>query len=168
MRSRAALASVLIVLAVVPAACGGDDSAVGRSTELVWSKPPRLLVPPTLPRDRILHGEVRNEGLKKITVQAGDVKLLDADGQQVDGLVTFIQGYAHPRYPYGRGPGPGPSGYPEEERVHIGQVTEIKPGATRPLTISWHEPAGPRTPVSIDYGPGTLKVPTVSKANSAR
>ena len=61
-------------LTVVPAACGGDDSAVGRSTELVWSKAPRVAVPPTLPRDRILRGEVKNEGLKSDEVKAADVQ----------------------------------------------------------------------------------------------
>jgi hypothetical protein len=168
MRCRAALALVLIVLTVVPAACGGGDSAVGRSTELVWSKAPRVVVPPTLPRDRILRGEVKNEGLKKITVKAADVRLLDGDGRHIEGQATFIAGYAHSLFPYGRGPGSGPGRYPDYERERLGQFAVLKPGQSRSLTVSWHDPPGPSTPVSIDYGPGSLKVPAVNDAKSTR
>jgi hypothetical protein len=164
---RGALALVLCLTAVVPTACGGDDSAVGRSSVLVWSKAPRVVVPPTLPGDRILRGEVENEGLKKITVKAADIELLDAEGKPVDGQSTFIAGYAHSLFPYGRGPGSGPGRYPERERERLGQFAVLKPGQSRSLTVSWHDPPGQRTVVSLDYGPGSLKVPAAAKVKNS-
>ncbi len=159
MRQRAATAAAFAALALAAAGCGGDDEAVGRSAKLVWEKEPRLLVPPTLPRDRILRGEVKNEGLEKLTMKAADVRVLDADGRKLESVATFVPAYVHSLYPYGRGPGSGPGRYPDEERRRIGLEAEVAPGNKVPFTVSWHDPPGPRTAVEIDYGPGSLDVP---------
>jgi hypothetical protein len=156
MTFRAALAAAASAVAVAAAGCGGDDSRAGRSVALVWKRPPELFVPPTLPRDRILRGEVSNGGLDKVRIESRDVKLLDARGRPVDGVATFAPGYVHSLYSRNRLP---PGGYPEAEQRRIGRVVELKPGQDAPLTVSWHEPRGPRRPVKIDYGSGSLEIP---------
>jgi hypothetical protein len=158
---RPALVWAPVALALAPLACGGggDGGAAGRSTKLVWDEQPRVVVPETLPRDRILRGRVRNEGLDKLTIEASEVRLLDEEGRRVDGVATFILSYVKPRFPYNRGPGSGPGRYPEEERRRLGLVGVLEPGQSLPFTVSWHEPPGRRTVAEIDYGPGSLEVP---------
>ncbi len=144
------------VAAIWAAGCGGDDTSAGRSAALVWKKEPTRLVHPTLKDDRIVRGEVKNEGLDKIRIESADVRLLDNEGRPVYGVATFAPSYVHSLYARNRLP---TGGYPEEEKRRIGLAVEIEPGQSAPLTVSWHEPRGPRTPVQIDYGPGTLEVP---------
>jgi hypothetical protein len=76
MTRRAALALVAVALAA--AGCGSSEGK--RSVALVWKSPPKLYVPPDLPRDRIVRGVIENQSLKKATLKTGDFKLLDADG----------------------------------------------------------------------------------------
>jgi hypothetical protein len=118
-----------------------------------------VLVPETLPRDRILRGEVKNDSLRKVTIEVDDLRLLDGEGERIDANATFIPGYAHSLYPYNRGPGSGPGRYPEEERRRLGQLVELQPGKSAPLTVSWRQARGSPAPVRLDYGRGTLPVP---------
>jgi hypothetical protein len=153
MTRRAALALVAVALAA--AGCGSSEGK--RSVALVWKSPPKLYVPPDLPRDRIVRGVIENQSLKKATLKTGDFKLLDADGRRIDGVATFIAGYAHSIYPSFRKPN---GSYPEYEQLRLGLLAKLKAGQTVPLTVSWHDPPGRRTPVRIDYGSGTLTLPT--------
>ena len=156
MKYRAACAAVISVAAIGAAGCGADDASVGRSAALVWKEEPKRLVHPTLKDDRIVRGEVKNEGLDKIRIETAEVRLLDSEGRPVNGVATFAPSYVHSLYARNRLP---PGGYPEEEKRRIGLAVEIEPGQSAPLTVSWTEPRGPRTPVRIDYGSGTLAVP---------
>jgi hypothetical protein len=134
--------------------CGSDSE--GRSGRLVWEKTPRVLVPETLPGDRVLRGEVKNDSLRKVSLEAADLRLLDADGRRIESSATFIAGYSHPLYPFNR----GPATVPESERRRLGRAAEIESGKSVPLTMSWHEPRGDREAVRIDYGAGSLPVPS--------
>jgi hypothetical protein len=158
MKSRTGLALVAIWIAA--AGCGGSSEG-DRSASLAWKKPPRLYVPPNLPHDRIVRGVIENESLKrKLTLKASDIKLRDRDGRRIEGVATFIAGYAHSVYPAFRKPG---GKYPEDEQLRLGMLAKLKAGQSVPLTVSWHEPPGPRTPVRIDYGSGTLPLPTKAR-----
>jgi hypothetical protein len=160
MKSRTGLA--LAAICIAAAGCGSSEGE--RSLSLEWKRPPKLYVPASLPRDRIVRGVIENQSLKrKATLKASDIKLIDADGRRVEGVATFIAGYAHSLYPANRLPN---GSYPESEQLRIGLLAKLKAGQSVPLTVSWHEPAGPRTPVRIDYGSGTLPLPT--KAEESR
>jgi hypothetical protein len=153
MKSRTGLALVAICFAA--AGCGSSEGE--RSVSLVWKTPPKLYVPSDLPRDRIVRGVIENQSLKrKVTLKASDIKLLDRDGRRIEGVATFISGYAHSIYPSFRKPG---GSYPESEQLRLGMLAKLKAGQSAPLTVSWHDPPGPRTPIRIDYGSGTLTLP---------
>jgi hypothetical protein len=162
MRCRAALA--LVAISVAAAGCGSSEGK--RSVSLVWKKPPKLYVPSDLPRDRIVQGVIENRSLKqKATLKSSDIKLLDADGRRIAGVATFIAGYAHSLYPADLKP---KGSYPEVEQLRIGLLAKLKAGQSAPLTVSWHDPPGPRTPVRIDYGSGTLALPTKPEGKGSR
>jgi hypothetical protein len=148
-------ALALVAILVAAAGCGSDEGE--KSLSLVWKKPPQLYVPAKLPRDRIVRGVIENQSLKrKATLKATDIKLLDADGRRIDGVATFIAGYAHSLYPADLKPN---GVYPESEQLRLGMLVKLKAGQSAPLTVSWHDPPGPRTAVRIDYGAGTLPLP---------
>jgi hypothetical protein len=147
-------AAALVLIALLPlAGCGGDDE--GGPNPLAWKKDPNVIVPPKLPGDRILRGEVTNGSLKRVVVEAKDLRVLDAEGRRVEATATFLSSYVHSIYPPTNRPNP----YPEAERERLGQLARIEPGQSAPLTVSWHEPKGPRTAVKIDYGSGSLPIP---------
>jgi hypothetical protein len=155
MRYGAAIAAAFSAAVLVAAGCGGDDTGGSRPASLVWNQKPKLYVHPTLKGDRILRGEVKNGGLDKIRIEAADVKLVDRADRQVAGAATFAPSYVHSLYTRNRLPR---GGYPEEEKRRIGLVAVIQPDETVSLTVSWHEPPGPRTPVRVDYGRGSLEI----------
>jgi hypothetical protein len=146
------VAAAVVIALLTAAGCGGDGNG---ANPLAWKEDPDLVVPPRLPGDRILRGEVTNGSLDRVVVEARDLKLVDGEGRRVEGTATFLSSYVHSIYPPTRGPSP----YPESERERVGQIARIEPGKSAPLTVSWHEPKGPRTPVKIDYGSGSLSIP---------
>jgi hypothetical protein len=148
-------AAVVVIALLTLAGCGGDENG---ANPLAWKEDPDLVVPPRLPGDRILSGEVTNGSLDRVEIDAKDIRLLDRDGRRVEGTATFLGSYVHSIYPPTRGPTP----FPEGERQRLGQVARLEPGKSAPLTVSWHEPKGPRTPVRIDYGKGSLPIPSAS------
>jgi hypothetical protein len=145
---------VAALAAVAPLSCGGDDS--GGSGDLVWVKQPTLVRQATLPRDRVLVGFVRNDGLRRITLEAKDVHAVDEDGKALKGNVTFIRGYVHPLFPPTR---PPPGGLPDSERIRLGQVVRLEPGKRTHLSVAWRLAPGAKPPVRVDYGFGWLPIP---------
>jgi hypothetical protein len=150
---RYAAAFVLLALVLPLGGCGGDGE--DGAAPLGWKGDPDIVVPPRLPGDRILRGEVTNGSLDRVVVDAKDVKLLDGDGRRVEATATFLSSYVHSIYPPTNRPAP----YPAAERERLGQIAQLEPGQSAPLTVSWHEPKGPRTPVRLDYGNGSLPIP---------
>jgi hypothetical protein len=150
----AALAATLAITTVVPLACGGgEDTGTG---DLVWAKQPRVYRQQSLPRDRVLVGTVRNDSLERVTVDAGDVRAVDPDGQPLRGNATFVRGYIHPLYPPTRPPA---GGLPESELERTGRRLRLEPGKTAPLSIAWRVGPEDKGPVRIDYGSGSLPIP---------
>ena len=144
----------VVLLAAVPLACGGgDDTGTG---DLVWAKRPQVYRQPTLPRDRVLVGTVRNDSFERVTIDAVDVRAVDGDGEPLRGNATFVRGYIHPLYPPTRPPA---GGVPESELERTGRRLRLEPGKTAPLSIAWRVAPGRKRPVRIDYGTGWLPVP---------
>lgn len=134
--------------------CGDDDeSGVG---ELVWEKRPEVYRQPTLPRDRVLVGTVRNDSLRRMSLAAEDVRAVDGEGKALRGNATFVRGYLHPLYPPTR---PPEGGLPEAELERLGRLVRLEPGKTTRLSVAWRVPPGGDAPARIDYGSGWLPVP---------
>ena len=149
---RAVAALLAITLLAVLGGCGGDDSS---GDQLAWLDDPRVIVPPTIKTDRILQGDVRNDSGDPIRIEAAEVRVYDDRGRRIKASATFAAGYLHSLYP----PTRGPADLPDSELERLGKVTNIGPGDTAQMTVSWREPAGRHTAVRIDYGPGSLRIP---------
>ncbi|MDQ4025007.1 MAG: hypothetical protein M3217_05895 [Actinomycetota bacterium] len=148
------LGAAVAVAAGVPLGCGGDDET--GTGDLVWTKRPAVYRQPTLPRDRVLVGIVRNDSLRRIEIAAEDVRAVDRDGDALRGNATFVRGYIRPLYPPTR---PPEGGLPESELERTGRKLRLEPGKTAPLSIAWRVPRGGDAPVQIDYGSGLLPIP---------
>ena len=152
--ARASLAGLALAASVL-VACGSGGDGDRDTASLAWSGRPTAIVPPTLPRDRILRGEVENTSGDEIEMEAAAIRVLDQDGRPLQSSATFLSGYIHGLYPLTR----GPSSLPEPDRVREGKVAKLAPDETVPLTVSWRDPPGTRRAARIDYGPGSLGVP---------
>jgi hypothetical protein len=145
---------LVAVAAVAPLGCGGDDG--GGNGDLVWVGTPRISRASTLPRDRVLNGFIRNDGLRRLTIEAKDVRAVDRGGTALRSNATFIRGYVHPLYPPTR---PPPGGLPDSERIRLGQVVRLEPGKQTHLSVAWRLAPGAKPPDRIDYGSGWLPIP---------
>jgi hypothetical protein len=144
-------------LAAGPAGCG-DGSEPGSSGPLKWRQDPRLFAPETLPRDRILTGTLVNEGPVEVRIASEDIRLLESDGNEVEGSAIFLSGPGHGLYPPTRVP---PSRQGEDELRRTGRLAAIPArGGTVPLTVSWRTTGKDGgNPDRIDYGDGSLPIP---------
>jgi hypothetical protein len=145
---------VAALAAVAPLACGGDDGA--GTGDLVWDGKPSIVRQETLPRDRVLNGFVRNDSLRRLTIEAKDVQAVDEDGKALRGQATFIRSYVHPLYPPTR---PPPGGLAEAERIRLGQLVRLEPGKKTHLSVAWRLAPGGKPPVRVEYGFGSLPIP---------
>ena len=135
--------------------CGGGDGGGSQAGgSLIWDKKPKLFVPKTLPNDRIVQGIVRNDSLRRIQVDAKDLRLVDSKGRRVPGSAVFLAGYLHGLFPPTREPQ-----LSEQELERIGRRAKLTPGKTVPLTVSWREKKGTASPVRIEWGDGALPLP---------
>jgi hypothetical protein len=134
--SRIAVAAAVLAVAAIVAGTAGlvagarDDGA--RAGSLAWAGRPRLVTPPRLPRDRILYGQVRNDGPRDITLTAGELRVVDAAGRRLKSDGRFLQAFA-------RG----------------GRRLTLAPGRTAPLTVAWRG-AGARR---VTIGDVVLRIP---------
>ena len=148
---RRCIAGLIAALAVI--GCGGEDTGNG---DLVWVGKPKVTHEATLPRDRVLNGFIRNDGLRRLTIWAKDVRAVDRSGEPLKGNATFIRGYVHPLYPPTRPPA---GGLPDAERIPRGQVVKLDPGKQTHLSVAWRLGPGAKAPDRIDYGTGWLPIP---------
>jgi hypothetical protein len=146
-------AAVLALLGLALVGCSGNSK--GADKPLTWQDSPRLIKTPR--HDRVLIGRVTNVSGERLVVEAKNVKLIDSDSRRVRASVAFISSFVKSNFPHNN----GPMRIPEAEQVRLGQLAEIDPGASSPLTVAWHEPPGPASAVRIDYGRGALPVPAV-------
>jgi hypothetical protein len=149
---RVALAAALAALAAT--GCGGVDGGAraGGSGPLVWTAPPLEFTPETLPGERILTGQLRNEGLRRLRVDLPDLRIRDADGDEVEAQPVFLQTFGKSLWAAGR----GPQQVPDTALQRTGRIALLTPGEEVPLTIAWHDEDG--EPTRIDYGEGSLPI----------
>jgi len=153
--TRAAGAALAVAVLAGVVGCGGSN---GQSAgDLHWVGSPQVLTPPDLPHDRVMRGTIENGTLRRIEIKAADVRLVDARGQRVPGVATFLGGYLHGLYPPTRHPA---GGLPPEEQRRIGLVARIEPGKRSPLILAWRVKAGSQPPVRVQYGAGSLPIPS--------
>jgi hypothetical protein len=140
--------------AFVLAGCGGDKPRTDRG-DLVWSKQPLLFRATHLPNDRVLIGTVRNRSKSTLHLIASRILVHDATGSRLRGYAVFLSTFAHGLYGAYQKPKP----LPPVELTRLGAVITLAPGATAPLSVAYRLTSHTRSPVSVDYGRGTLSVP---------
>ena len=144
---------LVAVVAIVSVVLGSAREARGGS--LTWAEPPRLLTPATLPDDRILSGEIRNTSLRRVRIEARDIRIETASGERVEGTATFTASFLHGLYPPMRQPGR----LSESELRRLGRLAILDPRQTVPVTLAWRLEQGEPGPVRVNYGQGSLPVP---------
>ena len=146
---------IAVSLATLAAAVAGVAGSGGDGTTgpVRWSGEADVFRHPTLPRDRVLTGMLRNDGDRSLRIDLGDVRLLTEDGEQVAAAPVFLQTFGHGLWAAGR----GPQVWPDSELLRTGRIARLDPGGEVPLTVSWHAADG--EPDRIDYGGGELEVP---------
>jgi hypothetical protein len=146
---------IAVSLAVLAAAVAGVVGSAGGATSgpVGWSGKADVFRHPTLPRDRVLTGMLRNEGDRGLRIDLGDVRLVTEDGSRVPAAPVFLQTFGHGLWAAGR----GPQVWPDSELQRTGRIARLEPGDEVPLTVSWHAADG--EPDRIEYGAGSLQVP---------
>ena len=131
---------------------GGADGGTGN---LTWAGKPNVFRSGK-PTDRVLTGRIENASLRDLRLDVDDARLLDADGDEVQSTVRFLEAFVHGLWSWSQ----APSQLTEFERRRLGQLVTIKPGGTAPLALSWRVPAGGDPPARVDFGGGvTLDLP---------
>jgi hypothetical protein len=144
-------AATVAVLGVVLLVGGGAAKPAGRAGSLIWAAQPQLIYPPELPQDRILYGQVRNDGLRDMKLRALELRVLDRGGRALKSDGRFLQAYAHGLY----GAFPVNQDIGDYERRRLGIVLTLEPGRTAPLTVAWRG-AGARV---VQIGDERLPIP---------
>jgi len=148
-RARIAVAVALAAAALVAVAslafAGGGDGAgklacVGKQQVYKAGQP----------TDRVMASKVRNASLEPLTIDTLDIRVLDADGKELESTARFLEAYMHGRYSWSMRDDPRDLGADERERM--GEIARLKPDEQAPLTLSWRVPAGGAQPVRVDFG----------------
>jgi hypothetical protein len=132
----------------------GAKRAAAGSARLQWKEKPTLILVPSLPRDRILTGELRNASLRSVDLDTDRVRILDARGHRLRSTALFSQHFSHGLYPWSWHVKGG-----KFERTRTGKIATIKPGQAVPLTLSWRVPDGGSEPVEVRFDGGSLALP---------
>lgn len=156
---RAAAAVAVAALAV--AGCGGG-AGDQHSAGLEWKKEPLLFRATHLPSDRILMGTVENRSKRSLHIVAADIRVRDVHGAALRSYAQFINSYAHGLYGAYQKPKP----LPPNELSRLGLVVTLPPGSVIPLTVAYRLTPDARTPLRVDYGPGSLAVPSRARHQS--
>lgn len=149
----AVLAAAAIVTGAAVLLAGGRDDGpkVGRAGSLIWADGPRVVTPPTLPGDRVMYGQVRNDGLRDIRLTVDELRVVDATGRSLKSNGRFLQAFVHGLY----GASGDPTDIGDYERKRLGQVLTLQPGRTAPLTVAWRGPGARR----VTIGDVVLPIP---------
>lgn len=161
MRPALAAAAVgLLLLAGCGSEAGGGVASQG-SGDLVWEKQPLLIIPATLPNDRVLYGTLRNDALRLVQTAASDVEVRDSSGRRVDASVAFTASFVHPINP----PTREPLIFDEEQR-RLGRRAKIEPGGSVPIVVSWRVKSGEDAPDRVVVDGGSLPIPAKTTQGS--
>jgi hypothetical protein len=106
-------------------------------------------------RDRVVSGRVRNASLRRVRIEARDVRLETADGARVEGTATFVGTFLHGLYP----PTREPQRMAGSELRRTGRLAVIEPRTSVPVTLAWRLEEGEPPPERVDFGAGTLPLP---------
>ncbi len=149
------------VLTVAGSGCGDSGDAAAAADPLTWVAPPQVFSTRTLPNDRVAVGSVTNTTSEAVKLDASALRVVSADGARLRSTGQYAAGYAHGLY----GAFQKPDTLPPGELERLGLIVTIAPGATAPLYVSWTVPQGQAAgrAASVDYGPGTLPLPTKVK-----
>jgi hypothetical protein len=147
--------ALLIGLAIAAIAVRDGDGSARGAGDLAWAKSPRVFTPERLPEDRILTARLRNDSLREVRLSARDLRLEDAEGQEVEATAVFLDSFVHGLYP----PTRQPEQITEAELRRTGRLAVIAPGDSVPLTVAWRRGGGMGPPLRLDYGSGYLPVP---------
>jgi hypothetical protein len=151
---RIAVALGTLAAAAVLAGCGQSDAA--SAPAVAWDGKPLVVHQAELPDDTIVSGKLRNGSGARLELDAGEVRILDADGHALRSTARFSAAVSHSLYP----PGDGPSeAKPLALRKRLGEVATVEPGESVPLVVSWRQSHGEPPPVRVDLGSATLKLP---------
>jgi hypothetical protein len=150
-RAAAAIAGAGLALA----GCGGSGGD-RRSDGLEWKKEPLLFRATHEPSDRVLTGTVENRSKRSLHIVAAAVRVRDAHGAALSGSAQFVNAYAHGLY----GAYQKPTPLPPNELSRLGLVVTLPPGSVIPLTVAYRVTTATRAPLRVDYGAGSLTVPS--------
>ena len=162
MRQPRVLAAVVVAIALGGAivAAGGSGEERSAGDGLGWQGRPLLVSPPNLPRDGIVTGQVRNETLRKMRLDASELVVVDDRGRRWRTSGRFLAGFAHGLWPPGQQVAVGS----DAERERVGEIATLEPGEAAPLTVAWRRPRGGGRPVRIELGRLMLPVPAAAPA----
>ena len=146
----AALASALVLAAVLLFA-GGADGGTGK---LAWAGEQRVFKSGK-PTDRVFTSRIENTSLREVSLDVDEVRLLDEDGDRVQGTVRFLEAFVHGLWSWSQ----APSRLTEFERRRLGEIVTLKPGDTAPIALSWRVPEGGKPPTHVDFGTTSVALP---------
>jgi hypothetical protein len=149
------VAVAALALSFTAAGCGASTARA----PLAWIGTPQVFQQRDLPRDRILLGHIQNASKRTLHILATTLRIRDANGHVLKSSAGFVASYAHGLF----GAFQQPSAQPVRELLRLGRLVILRPGATSPLFAAWRLPTNAHGPVSIDYGNGTLAVPTATR-----
>lgn len=147
-------AAGVLLAALALSGCGTRGPA---SAALRWDEPPIVVRQPELPDDTIVSGALRNGSGHTLHLDAGDVRVVTADGAAVESAVRFTTGVTHQLYPPRDAPR---EGEPNFLRARLGEIATVEPGKTTPLVVSWRAAPSEPQPVRVELGDeGSLTLP---------
>jgi hypothetical protein len=145
--------AVALAAAIAAVVVSGEGDEAGGGIR--WQAEPELISPPTLPRDGIVTGRVRNDSLRKLRLEADDLVVVDDRGRKWRTSGRFLSGFAHGLWPPGQEVARGSV----SERERLGVIADLDPGEQVPLTVAWRRPRGGGRPVRIQLDRLTLPIP---------
>jgi hypothetical protein len=144
------------VAAACLAGCGGGDA---KKTGLGWDGKPQVFSLKDLPSDRVLIGQVVNNGPKTLHLSAAKLSVVDGSGKPLKSSGAYTATFGHGLF----GAFQQPSKIPQAEASRLGRDIYLIKGQTSPFFSAWRIPAGSHGPFRIRWGGGELVAPAEVK-----
>ena len=142
----------MLIAGVALAGCGGDDE---EREDLVWANEPTLIRAPTGGADRVVVGEIRNDGADTLELAADQIRVRDAAGAALRSEGRYVATYVHGLY----GADVPTDELPESERPRLGLTVLLSPDETTPVYAAFRDRAG-KPPLVLDTGHASLPIPS--------
>jgi hypothetical protein len=150
----------IAALTVAIAGCGGSDKP--DSGRLAWVGKPNVFKARNLPNDRVVIARVHNTGSRTLHLVGSKLVVRDASGRALDATAAFTTTFAHGLYGALQQPTGGP---PPAELIRLGKAIYLPAGGSAPFYAAWRLRPGTKEPVRIEYGTGSLAVPTTIRVS---